>query len=73
MTHGLEPTARQQEILRLAALGLPDKLIATELGVSYRTIRSHLERLATRVHRRTGRRPNRTALAVAWAQSQVTT
>lgn len=32
-------------MLSLAALGLCDKEIATRLGVSYRTVRTHIERL----------------------------
>jgi DNA-binding NarL/FixJ family response regulator len=38
-------TPRQAEILRLVASGLSDKQIASKLGVSPRTIQSHLDRL----------------------------
>ena len=38
-------TVRQNEILSLVAAGRCDKEIALELGVSYRTVRTHLERL----------------------------
>ncbi|TMD14996.1 MAG: helix-turn-helix transcriptional regulator [Chloroflexi bacterium] len=38
-------TARQLDIVNLIALGLCDKEIAAQLGVSYRTVRTHLERM----------------------------
>jgi DNA-binding NarL/FixJ family response regulator len=38
-------TRRQEQILALVALGLSDKEIASQLGVSPRTIQSHLDRL----------------------------
>jgi len=38
-------TPRQAEILQLVASGLSDKQIASRLGVSPRTIQSHLDRL----------------------------
>ncbi len=38
-------TPRQAQILGLVASGLSDKEIATRLGVSPRTIQSHLDRL----------------------------
>jgi DNA-binding CsgD family transcriptional regulator len=38
-------TARQKEIVALVASGLSDKQIAACLGVSPRTVRTHLERL----------------------------
>ena len=37
-------TAREQEIVRLAATGMPDKGIADELGISVRTAQTHLGR-----------------------------
>jgi DNA-binding CsgD family transcriptional regulator len=42
---GLRLTPRQRQILRLAAQGLSDKEIAARLGISYRTVRTHFERL----------------------------
>ena len=38
-------TPRQAQILRLIALGLSDKEIASSLGVSPRTVQTHLVRL----------------------------
>ena len=38
-------TRRQEQILALVASGLSDKEIASQLGVSPRTIQSHLDRL----------------------------
>ncbi len=42
---GRRLTGRQKEILELVASGLSDKEIARQLGVSYRTVRTHFERL----------------------------
>jgi len=55
------PSRRQREILALVAAGLGDKQIAHELGVSRRTIRTHLERFY-RVHGL----HSRAAAAVHW-------
>ncbi len=44
-TTGLRVTRRQAEILALVASGLSDKEIASQLGVSPRTIQSHMDRL----------------------------
>ncbi len=44
-TQSLHVTPRQAEILTLVAFGLSDKQIAVKLGVSPRTIQSHLDRL----------------------------
>ncbi|MDQ6692006.1 MAG: helix-turn-helix transcriptional regulator [Candidatus Dormibacteraeota bacterium] len=44
-TKALRLTRRQAEIIALVASGLSDKQIATQLGVSPRTIQSHLDRL----------------------------
>jgi len=41
----LRVTRRQAEILELVASGLSDKEIASRLGLSPRTIQSHLDRL----------------------------
>ena len=54
---------RQAEILELVANGLPDKEIAARLGVSLRTVRTHLERFyaARGVH-------DRAAAAATWVR-----
>jgi DNA-binding NarL/FixJ family response regulator len=57
-------TERQAEILELAARGLSDKEIAHRLGVTHRTVRSHLERLYT-----TSGVRGRVAVVVAWVLS----
>lgn len=44
----IEFAPRQREILALVAEGFADKEIAVELGVSARTVRTHLERLYQR-------------------------
>ena len=56
--------ARQREILRLASQGRSDKEIARTLGVSYYTVRTHLERLY-QTHEVKGR----TALVALWLLS----
>jgi DNA-binding NarL/FixJ family response regulator len=64
---GAEPfpvTERQAEILELAARGLSDKEIAHRLGVTHRTVRSHLERL----YATSGVR-GRVPIVVAWVLS----
>lgn len=42
---GMHVTPRQAQILRLIAGGLSDKQIAARLGVSPRTVQTHLVRL----------------------------
>lgn len=42
---GMHVTPRQAQILGLVASGLSDKEIAEHLGVSPRTVQSHLDRL----------------------------
>lgn len=59
------PSRTQYRILRLAAVGLTDKEIARRLGISYRTVRTHLERLYERLGIR-----GRTAV-VAWYCSSI--
>ena len=41
---------REFEVLRLAARGLPNKEIARRLGVSIRTVHSHLANIFTKMH-----------------------
>jgi DNA-binding NarL/FixJ family response regulator len=55
-------TAREREVLSLVGRGLPNKLIARELSISEKTVKSHL----TRVFRRIGV-SDRTQAAL-WAQ-----
>jgi len=52
---GRRYTRRESEILQCAAQGMPNKMIAVRLGVSERTIATHLERIFARlgVHTRT--------------------
>ena len=56
-------TARQKEIIALVASGLSDKQIAACLGLSPRTVRTHLERVfrAHMLH-------SRTAAVAKWLQ-----
>ena len=58
-------TRRQAEILELVASGLSDKEIASRLGVSPRTIQSHLDRLYLQhgFHKRT-------AAVAAWLRER---
>jgi len=55
-------TRREEEILALIAEGRVNKEIGTILGISPRTVSSHLTRLFARHHIRT-----RTQAAMAWA------
>jgi DNA-binding NarL/FixJ family response regulator len=59
----LHVTPRQAEVLRLIASGLSDKQIASRLGVSPRTVQSHVDRLYLQngLHKRT-------ALTAAWVR-----
>jgi DNA-binding NarL/FixJ family response regulator len=41
-------TARQTAIVARAAHGISDKQIARDLGISYRTVRTHWERMFTK-------------------------
>ena len=63
----LHVTPRQAEILTLVASGLSDKQIASRLGVSPRTIQSHIDRLYLQygLHKRT-------ALIAAWVREHPT-
>ena len=60
----LRVTDRQAQILWLIGEGLSDRAVADELGCSYRTVRTHLERLyrSTGVH-------SRAAAVAAWLRS----
>jgi DNA-binding CsgD family transcriptional regulator len=60
----VKASQRQLEILHLAASGLTDKEIAQSLCISYRTVRTHLERL-TSVNQVRGR----TAIVAHWLAS----
>ena len=42
-------TAREKEVLRLMAEGLPSRAIAAELGISYTTIRTHIRSLGSKL------------------------
>ena len=57
----LHVTPRQAEILRLIASGLSDKQIGSRLGLSPRTVQSHVDRMYLQhgLHKRT-------ALIAAW-------
>jgi DNA-binding CsgD family transcriptional regulator len=61
----IKATPRQRQILELAALGHSDKEIATLLGISVPTVRSHLGRLflVNGLH-------NRTEAVSKWLLSQ---
>jgi DNA-binding NarL/FixJ family response regulator len=54
-------TSREQDVLRLVAAGKANKEIATELGISLRTARTHVSSLLGKLHLR-----SRTQLAL-WA------
>jgi DNA-binding CsgD family transcriptional regulator len=62
----VKASQRQLEILHLAASGLTDKEIARSLRISYRTVRTHLERL-TRVNEVRGR----TAIVARWLSTSI--
>ncbi len=40
-----ELSTRELEVLRLVAVGLPDKQVAEQLGISQKTVRNHLTRV----------------------------
>jgi len=42
-------TAREKEVLRLMAEGLPSREIATKLGISYATVRTHIRSLGAKL------------------------
>jgi two-component system, NarL family, response regulator DevR len=42
-------TAREKEVLRLMAEGLPSRDIATKLGISYATVRTHIRSLGAKL------------------------
>lgn len=57
---GIVLSPRQRDVLRLLVDGKPDRVIADELGISYRTVTTHTSRLFTKLGVR-----SRTAAAVA--------
>lgn len=61
----LRVTGRQSQVLALIASGLSDKEIGSRLGVSHRTVRTHIERFL----REHGLR-SRTEAATAWLRGQ---
>jgi DNA-binding NarL/FixJ family response regulator len=44
-----ELTDREQDVLRLVGQGLPNKLIASELGISEQTVKTHLTHVFSRI------------------------
>jgi DNA-binding CsgD family transcriptional regulator len=60
----LRLSPRQESIVRLIGAGLSDKQIATRLGLSRHTVRTHLDRLFVkhRIH-------NRIELLMIWMES----
>jgi DNA-binding NarL/FixJ family response regulator len=56
-----ELTSRELEVLRLVAVGKPNKLIAAELGISERTARTHVSRILRKL------RLNSRTQAALWA------
>jgi DNA-binding NarL/FixJ family response regulator len=61
----LRVTPRQSQVLALVAAGLSDKEVASRLGLSHRTVRTHLDRLL----REHGFR-SRTEAVAAWLRAQ---
>jgi len=61
----LRVTPRQSQVLALVASGLSDKEVASRLGLSHRTVRTHLDRLL----REHGFR-SRTEAVAAWLRAQ---
>lgn len=43
-------TVRELEVARLKASGLADKEIANELGISYGTVRTHIDKMCLKVN-----------------------
>lgn len=60
--HRRLPTERQLQIISLIACGIPDKSIASQLGISERAVRAQIERLLTMWDART--RAHLVALAI---------
>jgi DNA-binding NarL/FixJ family response regulator len=61
----LRVTPRQAQVLALVAAGLSDKEVASRLGLSHRTVRTHLDRL---LHEHGFR--SRTEAVAAWLRAQ---
>jgi DNA-binding NarL/FixJ family response regulator len=59
-------TEREQQVMKFAALGLPDKVIARQLGLAEGTVRLHLHR----VYQKLGV-TNRTSLVMAIARGWI--
>ena len=57
-------TAREREILELVGLGLTDKAIAMQLGLSRKTVETYLQRAFSRLGVR-----SRAAAAVVWLRA----
>jgi DNA-binding NarL/FixJ family response regulator len=62
-TTRVELTARQRDVAALVARGLPNEGVATELGISLRTVERHVSDILQR-----WRLGSRTALAQAWLE-----
>lgn len=45
----MDLSKRQAEIMERVARGLPDKRIAADLGISVRTVHTHIERIAAKI------------------------
>jgi PAS domain S-box-containing protein len=59
-----ELTARERDVVSLIAQGLPDRDIATKLGLSRATVRNHVSAIYSKI------RVNRRAAAVVWARER---
>jgi DNA-binding NarL/FixJ family response regulator len=57
-------TKRENEVMRWLAEGMPDKLIAEKLHISFWTVRKHLHNSFSKLH--VG---NRTQAAIAWPRN----
>lgn len=61
----LRMTLRQESIVTLIAAGLSDKQIATRLGMSRHTVRTHIDRMFVKYGFH-----NRAELLMAWLRSK---
>jgi DNA-binding NarL/FixJ family response regulator len=62
----VELSGREREVLLLVASGLPNKRIASQLGIGERTVKAHLSHIYQRLHV-----PDRTQAAL-WARDNLT-